>query len=429
VRVVTVAALARGRRRVGAAIFTTVLACAALVPNGWGWVMALSVPGRIRHPYDPATLPGGLLHAVGRFPGHLAYSSAVAAARVVTMVAGALSVAVLLWRATVTSADVRVAAPVLLRRATVARLLADLEPDRIEVSDRTTLRWTGAWARRHGVRSAMVSHESLDGLLGLVGGARVLADRLNARTATAYDTIICTTAWAAAEFRRIGATNVVQVPLGVDLAHFRPDRYDRRLRDRYADPGELLLLHCGRLSQEKRPQRSLAALAELRARGVPAVLVVAGSGPMAARLHADAERLRLPVRFLRFVSDRTVLARLLATADLVLAPGPVETFGLAALEALASGTPVVVSAQSALPEVIGDAGIAAAGDGPEYADAVQELAVRPRTDRRLAARRRAERYPWPAAAAGFLAALDVPVSRRSSGSEELFAEAAESGAG
>jgi hypothetical protein len=46
------------------------------------------------------------------------------------------------------------------------------------------------------------------------------------------------------------------------------------------------------------------------------------------------------------------LATLLASADVALAPGPVETFGLAALEALACGTPVVVDRASALPEVV-----------------------------------------------------------------------------
>jgi alpha-1,6-mannosyltransferase len=63
---------------------------------------------------------------------------------------------------------------------------------------------------------------------------------------------------------------------------------------------------------------------------------------------------------------------------------------------------VVVSAESALPEVVGSAGRAAPGEGPAYADAVLDLATRP--DRRAAARRQAERYPWSAAVAGFLAA-------------------------
>ncbi|WP_262496069.1 glycosyltransferase family 4 protein [Nonomuraea sp. SYSU D8015] len=98
----------------------------------------------------------------------------------------------------------------------------------------------------------------------------------------------------------------------------------------------------------------MRALAELRRRGVPAVLAVAGDGPLRPKLMRLAGD--LPVRFLGHIGDRDTLADLLATADVAIAPGPVETFGLAALEALASGTPVVVSRHSALPEVVGPAG-------------------------------------------------------------------------
>jgi alpha-1,6-mannosyltransferase len=297
---------------------------------------------------------------------------------------------------------------VLLDKARLAATLRDLRPDRIEVSDRTTLRWLGRWAREAGVPSMMVSHESLDGLLRLAGpaqgSARWIADRLNARTAAAFDTVVCTTRWAAAEFERVGARNVVRVPLGVDLDRFSPERRDPQMRRRWAAPGDLLLLHCGRLSAEKRPRRSLNALAELRVAGVPAVLAVAGGGPMRVALQAEAAERELPVRFLGHVSDRRELAALLATADVAIAPGPVETFGLAALEALASGTPVVVSSESALPEVIGDAGIAAPGEGPAYASAVRAIVARPVAARRRAARAQAERYPWSAAVTGFLEA-------------------------
>ncbi|MDG4830108.1 glycosyltransferase [Solwaraspora sp. WMMD1047] len=303
---------------------------------------------------------------------------------------------------------------VLLDRKRLRRVLDGLAPDRIEVSDRTTLRWTGRWASRHGVPSVMVSHETLAGLLRLPAGGRLpvdrLADRMNVATAGGYDRVVCTTAWAAAEFHRVGAANVVRVPLGVDLDHFRPDRYDQALRDRYAARRELLLLHCARLSPEKKPERVLAALAELRDRAVPAVLVVVGSGPRQARMRAEARRAGLPVRFENHVSDRVLIARLLATADVVLAPGPVETFGLAALEALASGTPVVASAESALPEVIGTAGVAVPGDGPAYADAVVDLASRSIGERRAAARRRAEDFPWSASVDGFLAAHGLPAT-------------------
>ncbi|MGH3712217.1 MAG: glycosyltransferase [Micromonosporaceae bacterium] len=295
---------------------------------------------------------------------------------------------------------------VLVNRPKLARLLERLAPDRLEVSDRSTLRWTGGWARRHGVGSVMVSHESLAGLLRMTHADWLpsdrIADRLNARTAGQYDRVVCTTSWAAAEFRRLDVSNVEQVPLGVDLSGFHPDRYDGGLRAEYAAAGELLLVHCSRLSPEKCPERSLTAIAELRRRGVAARLVVAGSGPLEERMRQRVAEQELPVTFEGFIGDRDRLAGLLASADVALAPGPVETFGLAALEALASGTPVVASAESALPEVVGEAGAAAPGHGEAYADAVLELMARPRQLRRRAARRRAERYTWQAAVHGFL---------------------------
>src|ERR1700677_1126366 len=290
---------------------------------------------------------------------------------------------------------------VLWRRRRGAALLSQLGPDSLEVSDRTTLRWTGRWARKHGVPAVMVSHESLVALFRLMplgrGLSRRVADWLHRRTALGYQQVICTTSWAAVEFERIGVRNLVRVPLGVDLATFRigPPR---------AAAGEVLLVHCGRLSAEKKPQRSLNTLASLRADGVPARLVVAGDGPLRARLERRAARDGLPVRFAGFLPGRAELAALLGGADVAIAPGPAETFGLAALEALACGTPVVVSAESALPEVIGDAGAAVAGE--DLADGVLELLGRPEQGRREAARARAEQFGWPAAVAAFLAVHD-----------------------
>jgi alpha-1,6-mannosyltransferase len=289
---------------------------------------------------------------------------------------------------------------VLWRRRRVAALLRALRPDTLEVSDRSTLRWTGRWARSHGVPAVMVSHESLVALLGLTvpGLSRPVADWLNRRTARAYQQVICTTGWAAAEFERIGTGNLVRAPLGVDLATFVPGR---RCRERYAPPEELLLVHCGRLSAEKKPQRSLNTLASLRAAGLPARLVIAGDGPLRARLERRTARDRLPVSFAGFLPDRTELAALLASADVVIAPGPAETFGLAAIEALACGTPVVVSAESALPEVVGAAGASVAGE--DLATGVQAVLARPEALRRAAARARAEGYGWASAVDGFLA--------------------------
>ncbi len=292
---------------------------------------------------------------------------------------------------------------VLWRRRRLARLLTRLQPDVLEVSDRTTLRWTGAWARQRGVPAVMVSHESVTALLKvtLSGPAplrRAVADWLNRRATRAYQQVICTTGWAAAEFERIGAGNVIRVPLGVDLATFTPQAAGF---SQVRAQGQILLVHCGRLSAEKKPQRSLTTLATLRASGLPVRLVVAGDGPLRPRLERRAARAGLPVTFAGFLPARADLAALLASADVALAPGPAETFGLAALEALACGTPVVVGAESALPEVAGEAGASVLGE--DLAAGVREVLARPERARRAAARARAEQFDWATAVRGFLA--------------------------
>ncbi|MDI6105275.1 glycosyltransferase [Actinoplanes sp. NEAU-A12] len=291
---------------------------------------------------------------------------------------------------------------VLAGRRELSRLLDSLEPDRIEVSDRTTLRWTGDWARRRGVRSMMVSHESLAGLLGVWGMPKrdAMADLLNRRTAEAFDTIVCTTAYAAAEFRRLSVPNLVEVPLGVDLELFHPSKMDGAVRSRYARSDELLMVYCSRLSAAKRPELAVDTVASLRNGKVPAVLVMAGDGTRRTALAYRAAR--LPVRFAGHISERQAVASLLASADVVLSPGPIETFGLATLEAMACGTPVVVNEQSALPEVVGDGGVSVPGTAEAFAEAVSRLMERPRVERRGAARAQAERYGWAKSVEGFL---------------------------
>ncbi|WP_300007351.1 glycosyltransferase [Pseudonocardia sp.] len=290
----------------------------------------------------------------------------------------------------------------------VQRLLGGLEPDAIEVSDRLTLRGLGAWAARRGVPAVVISHERLDRLLSQFllpdAAARRVADAANARMAAAYDTVVCTTSFARAEFERIGAGNVAQVPLGVDLATFSPRHRDPDLRTRLAGDADALLVHCGRLSPEKHPERSIDTVAALAAAGHRVRLVVAGDGPRRPMLQRRAAG--LPVTFLGFVPDRSRLARLLASADVSLAPGPHETFGLSALEALASGTPVVVSASSALPEIVAPACGAAAADSPAaFASGVTTLLASDEGARRVAARTRAEQFGWPASVDSMLATL------------------------
>lgn len=78
--------------------------------------------------------------------------------------------------------------------------------------------------------------------------------------------MVCTTEFAQAECRRIAAPDVAMVPLGVDLELFDPHRHDHGLRADLGSPGPPLLVHCGRLSVEKRAERSIEAVADVLAR-------------------------------------------------------------------------------------------------------------------------------------------------------------------
>jgi alpha-1,6-mannosyltransferase len=275
-----------------------------------------------------------------------------------------------------------------LRR--VRAVLDALQPDRLEVSDRLTLRGLGRWASAAGVPSTVIAHERLDGVLRAFSplgarGAQLVADRHNATTARRFDRVVTTTRFAAQEFTRIGIPTD-HVPLGVDLEQFRPATH-------LPTGGVPLLVLCSRLSREKRPDLAVEALRVLHRGGFPARLVIAGSGPLTASLRWRARR--LPVELVGHLADRSSVADLLGAADVVLAPGPVETFGLAALEALACGTPVVSASTSAVAELVeGGAGRSARPEPRALAAAVAELLAVPAARRRKAARARAELFPW-----------------------------------
>jgi alpha-1,6-mannosyltransferase len=289
----------------------------------------------------------------------------------------------------------------IVRVRKVRAALATFEPDVLEVSDRTTLRSLGRWALRRGTPSVFIAHERADGVLTSalprwlqrIVPVRWLADTHNRGTSRRFSSIVCTTDFAAEEFRRVGLPTSL-IPLGVDLAAFHPRNASAELRDELAPTATALLVMASRLSAEKHPELAIDAVRELTTAGHDVRLVSAGTGAIEGRVRAAAEG--LPVTFLGFVSDRSALAALLATADVVIAPGPIETFGLAALEALASGTPVVVNRSSALPQVVGDAGVAAAGTGVDFAQGVAAVLAKPESLRRSRARERAEQFPWSA---------------------------------
>ncbi|AZQ70421.1 glycosyltransferase [Streptomyces luteoverticillatus] len=280
-------------------------------------------------------------------------------------------------------------------------LLERLTPDSVEVSDKLTLVHAARWARARGARAVLLSHERLDAILAprLPLGAAALrrpSDAWNRRLARAFDAVVATSAFSCAEFARVAAPALYRVPLGVDLGVFAPAETAPR--------AVAHLVYAGRLSAEKHPRLPLETLRVLLRRGVPALLDVLGAGPERDRLERRAYEAGLPVRFHGHVADRRAVARALARADVALAPCPVESFGLAVLEALACGTPAVTANTGASPELLTpDAGLAAPTTPEATANAVLRLLSIPESRRRTAARKRAEEFPWERTVRGMLA--------------------------
>lgn len=280
-------------------------------------------------------------------------------------------------------------------------LLEFLNPDRIEVSDRFTLLKVGRWAKQHKVASLVFSHETLNGLVKKYAPLVPVALRNkfvnwhNRKLAASFDTVIATTEFAAAEFVRIKTTNLRKVALGVDLAGFKPENRDNKLRKELLKGAEYLLVHCGRMSPEKEPARSVQAVRELVKAGVNVRLIIVGGGPLWNKIRKQS--LGLPIEMLGYVASREKVAGYLAAADIAIAPGPLETFCLSALESLASGTPVVASKSSAVGEILNinsirPAGAVASDNGAEFAIAITQLLNKGRL--RKVAREQAEKFSW-----------------------------------
>jgi alpha-1,6-mannosyltransferase len=263
-------------------------------------------------------------------------------------------------------------------------------PTTVEVSDKWTLSPAAGWAARRGVGSILFSHERLSDMLAMWArqsfGVEVAVGALNRRLSKAFEAVVVTSEFAAEEFAGTGA-RLELVPLGVDLETFRPEV------GAPADDGVLKLCYVGRLSHEKSPQLAVGTAVELHRRGHRVRLDMYGTGPDEAMLREAAGDVE--VVFHGFVAGRDEVAKRYAAADISLSVCPAETFGLAVLEALACGTPVVTSNRGGARELVDHTSGASADPHPAaLADAVEELLPRLGADFRAAARRRAERYSW-----------------------------------
>ena len=166
------------------------------------------------------------------------------------------------------------------------------------------------------------------------------------------DRITSVSEWLKAETIRTfgcGNSRVDVIPNFVDPKEFDRASHANGLRQELGG-GKKILMHISNMRAVKRLPDVVRIFAKVR-EAVPSVLVLVGDGPdrRAAEELAGELGVLADVRCLGKIDD---VAPLLAAADLYLLPSENESFGLSALEALASGVPVVASNIGGLPEVV-----------------------------------------------------------------------------
>jgi N-acetyl-alpha-D-glucosaminyl L-malate synthase BshA len=142
-----------------------------------------------------------------------------------------------------------------------------------------------------------------------------------------------------------------RIPNFVDLARFRPG-CPEGFHERLAGEGEAVLMHVSNFRPVKRVPDAVRVFAKVAA-ARPARLVLVGDGPERPRVEEEARALGVEDR-VSFLGERVEVDRLLPAADLFLLPSESESFGLAALEAMACGVPVVGTRTGGLPELVED---------------------------------------------------------------------------
>ncbi|XOV68093.1 MAG: N-acetyl-alpha-D-glucosaminyl L-malate synthase BshA [Fluviicola sp.] len=121
------------------------------------------------------------------------------------------------------------------------------------------------------------------------------------------------------------------------------------IRARYANPGEPVLCHISNFRKVKRVEDVLKVFARVNKR-IPAKILMVGDGPERYKLEEMCTKLGLCSR-VKFIGKVRDTQAVLEISDLFLLPSETESFGLAALEAMAVGVPVISSNTGGIPEV------------------------------------------------------------------------------
>ncbi|MBW8772485.1 MAG: N-acetyl-alpha-D-glucosaminyl L-malate synthase BshA [Gemmatimonadetes bacterium] len=147
-----------------------------------------------------------------------------------------------------------------------------------------------------------------------------------------------------------GSCDIRVIPNFVNLSEYRPAANGDR--PTLAPAGHKVLTHISNFREVKRVKDVVRVFARVR-KAMPATLVMVGDGP--DRDEAEREAATLGVAAdVRFLGRLDTVSEILRGSDLFILPSQTESFGLAALEAMACGSPCVASNAGGLPEVITD---------------------------------------------------------------------------
>ena len=144
---------------------------------------------------------------------------------------------------------------------------------------------------------------------------------------------------------------VITVPNFVDLHRFTPS-VRPGLRERFCPAGHRLLIHISNFRRVKRIDRVVEWFHRISDQ-VPSSLLMVGDGPELPRAEQSVREGGLTGK-VHFIGRQDPVESLLGVSDLLLLPSETESFGLAALEAMACGVPVMSSDAGGLPELIED---------------------------------------------------------------------------
>lgn len=300
----------------------------------------------------------------------------------------------------------------------IRRILLEEMPDMIEVTDKYTLSMMGAMIRGNKfkqLKRPMMVHFSCERMDDNVGSflttgrmGKWFARRIIGNyTIPSFDYHIANSSYTAEEFfdsvsprinsgrsdkflnwcwRKLNSPRVpiekrvFVCPRGVDSVHFTPDRLSddvrREMLERTAIPeNAVILLYAGRVSPEKNVGLLIDLMKILAADDKNDFrLLVAGAGPQTEWLREQAETHAPGKVMLLGHLDKETLANYYANADVFVHPNPKEPFGIAPLEAMASGIPTVApNAGGILSYATNENAWLVEPIGEKFADAIREV--------------------------------------------------------